>query len=675
MILFGTQLPQENIVSMKAISHAILIMLMSAFVSSGSAPGQQAMRVRPPQQTSGALPFQVRPVAYGVEVVSYSGTDRLLQLGDVISWVATPDSTTQSQVTTTTNFEREVVARKSQDGTIALWVTRGNAEPYWVFVKLAAVPAPPQLPLVVRQGNGGVEVVTYNGVDRMLRQGDLISWVATPGVDNQVEVNSSAEFEAEAAAKLAADGSLALWVTRNNANPDWVIANLSPIANQSKPRTGGGLWVAPNPPSTISPGSTGTTTANAGFEDDTSVLHVLNIYDPNAQLDSFRWGCEFDVYRMEAYLSGSVPRLSMHTFATPSQDAAGLLAHIRSYKDRISPNDTLLIYYSGHGSNDAQDGQTLDLRPGVKVGRTGVRKAMQDTGARLCVLITDCCASGSKEPFGTTAPAHSGFDYSMPYWNTNICRALFFRHTGFVDVTSCGPGELAWSVGPTDENNSFSGKEPTDGDVFEDGGLFTTSLLEILAMHDGELQEEKLMDRQGRITWDSIKNFLAEKTEKRFQERIYSGFRKQRDRDRNKHQTVTFMSTGQPAGLALPTTSQSKFGVEFVGGPNGVVAGNLDPQQTPAWVGIHPDDRLLSVRRADDFYAHFWQDKKFTNGSTGGTVPVSINGLADFQRLNTPANEYAPPTFSSGLWVFSVERNGQPIEVPVRITEPSVFRR
>ncbi len=660
-----------------------LTLCLSFLTASPLVLAQQALSIAPPQEKSSSLPLQVRPVAGGLEVVSYSGTDGQVRRGDIISWIATPDSDNQVAVKTATSFEAEVLAKQAVDGSIALWVTRGNAAPDWIFLKLTAAPSgsPAVLPLIVRQGSGGVEVVTYNGEDGMLSKGDFISWVATPGVANQVAVDSPAKFEAEVTSKKGPDGQLALWVTRRNADPVWVIVDLSKTAEGSNPKTGGPLMAGP--PVKGAPETSGTNNPSTDAADEASMLHVLYIHDPEAKDDSFRWGCEFDVYRMSSYLEDSIPlgMISAHSLATPNHDADGLLNNIRDYKNRISPNDTFLIYYSGHGSNDNQIGQTLDIRPGVKVARSDLRQAMQDSGARLCVLITDCCASGSKAPF--RADSKTVVRPKSTYWNTSICRSLFFRHTGFVDVTSAEPGELAWSIGPTDENNRFIGKEPTDGGVFDNGGLFTTSLLEILAMHDGALKNSEMVDKQGRITWDSISEQLAINTESRFQRTIYPTFRRQRDKDKNKHQTVTFLSMGQPTGSALPTTGQSVLGVELVDGRNGVVAGEVDPDRTPAWVGIQPGDRLVSIRRLKNSYsAHFWMDKNFTGFEAPtaskspddlpfGYQPVAITSLNSFRQLTMPTGNSSSPQLSSGMWVVSVERNGVPTDVSVRIVEES----
>ncbi len=652
----------------RLVMQCVMAFAMFAFVNSSLALAQSS------------FPATVQEINGGVEVISYSGADRLLQRGDVISWIATPDSDNQVAVTTANGLNAEAVAKQARDGTIALWVTRGNASPTWVFLKLQAVPKPPSLPWTVRQGNGGVEVVTYNGTDRMLRQGDLISWVATPGVDNQVAVGSASAFEAEAVARKATDGTLALWVQRCTADPDWVIVDLSKSDNASNPRTGGPLTYPP-PSSTGMPDSRGKNDGVRGSADDASMLHVLYIYDSEAKNDSFRWGCEFDVYRMDAYLTGSIPgeKFRANTFATSINDGDGLLEAIGTYRETISPNDSLLIYYSGHGSNDANEGHMLDIKPGVKVARSKIRQAMQDTGARLCVLITDCCESGSREPFRSENRIKQLPEST--FWNNSICRSLFFRHTGFVDVTSCGPGELAWSIGPTDDNNRFSGKEPKDGGIFDHGGLFTTSLIEILAMHDGELKRKELTDSQGRITWDSIKDRLAEFTESRFQREIFPSFRKQRDRDKNRHQTVTFLSTGQVVGKALPAIGQSVLGIELIDGPNGVVAGKVDSDRTPEWVGIKSGDRLVSVCRDPySFNSHFWMDSKFSeigvlassasqDNLPFGYEPIDITSKSRLLPLITTPSDQQGNHVASGMWIFTVDRGGEQLEVPIRISE------
>jgi len=626
-------------------------------------------------QNAARFPATVKPVNGGVEVIAYNGADRLLQRGDIISWVATPDSDNQVAVKSAAALEAEFSSKRGKDGVIALWVTRGNEEPDWIFLKVVAQPKSGSLPLEVRQGEDAVEVVTYSGQDGKLKKGDVISYIATPGRDVQVAVNTPAIFEAEVVAKKSAQGTIALWVTRGNAEPEWVTISVQ--------RAGNGVATRPGmPPSTTTADSTGKLSIRPASED-AAVLHVLYIYDPKAENDAFRWGCEFDVYRMSAYLSGSTPNgmYDGKTFATPSQDAGGLLQAIRDYRDTISSNDSLLVYYSGHGSNDGQTGHMLDLRPGVKVARSDVRKAMEDTGARLCLLITDCCANGSKQPFRR----ESGIRQIPPtFWNTSCCRALFFEHEGFVDVTSCGPGELAWSVGPTDENGRFIGGEVTDGEDFNNGGLFTTSLLRIMTLHDGDFKRNNLLDSAGRISWESIKRKLVSDTEFTFQAQIFPAFRKQRDKDKNKHQTVTFLSTGKAVGKALPATGQSVLGISLIEDGGSVIAGDVDSDRMPAWVGLKPGDKLISARiDTDSYYAHFWNhDRIGFDGPDASTAPeylpigmqplliTSKESLRDLSQ--TKAAGSGEP--ASGMWIFTVARDGVSTEVYVRIVEEHSLR-
>ena len=99
----------------RLVMQCVMAFAMFAFVNSSLALAQSS------------FPATVQEINGGVEVISYSGADRLLQRGDVISWIATPDSDNQVAVTTANGLNAEAVAKQARDGTIALWVTRGNA--------------------------------------------------------------------------------------------------------------------------------------------------------------------------------------------------------------------------------------------------------------------------------------------------------------------------------------------------------------------------------------------------------------------------------------------------------------------------------------------------------------------------------------------------------------------
>ena len=105
------------------------------FMASSAVFGQKALTVTPPATPASSFPFQVRPVAAGLEVTAYPGTDGLLKRGDIISWVSTPESNDNGvQVNSAAELQTEVLSRLNRRGEIALWTTRGNAEPDWVIV-------------------------------------------------------------------------------------------------------------------------------------------------------------------------------------------------------------------------------------------------------------------------------------------------------------------------------------------------------------------------------------------------------------------------------------------------------------------------------------------------------------------------------------------------------------
>ena len=122
-------------ICMKLTNYLRLALCLSLLAASASAFGQDALSVVPPRPPASSFPFQVRPGAAGLEVTAYTGTDGLLRRGDIISWVSTPESNDNGvQVNSAAELQTEVLSRLNRQGEIALWTTRGNAEPDWVIV-------------------------------------------------------------------------------------------------------------------------------------------------------------------------------------------------------------------------------------------------------------------------------------------------------------------------------------------------------------------------------------------------------------------------------------------------------------------------------------------------------------------------------------------------------------
>ena len=131
--------------------HIRLVLCLSVLTllptTESAALAQEAFSVRP-RPRGAALPFLVRPVASGLEVIEFTGPGGELKPGDIISWVATPEGNDSGvQVTTERSLKKEVEGRKDAKDQIALWTTRKNGQPDWVFVHVGAKPGPPMKPV------------------------------------------------------------------------------------------------------------------------------------------------------------------------------------------------------------------------------------------------------------------------------------------------------------------------------------------------------------------------------------------------------------------------------------------------------------------------------------------------------------------------------------------------
>jgi hypothetical protein len=185
-------------------------------------------------------------------------------------------------------------------------------------------------------------------------------------------------------------------------------------------------------------------------------LYALLAIDTASNL---RDSVEVDGGQMDRLLKANVPaaRLDLQTLTGTKLTAAAVAAHFKGLK--VRPEDTVLLFYAGHGATDPDKGHAFVPQMGKvpPVFRSDVRDAMKKTGAGLVVLLSDCCSTKSrlagKPGYGATRPV-------TPAAGTAIHPTLgdlFFGHRGVVDVTAATDGEASW------------------GDP-QGGGLFTRTL-------------------------------------------------------------------------------------------------------------------------------------------------------------------------------------------------------
>jgi Caspase domain len=184
-----------------------------------------------------------------------------------------------------------------------------------------------------------------------------------------------------------------------------------------------------------------------------SSLHVILLIDSDAS--NIRAGTVKDEDSMQRlFREGFVNCLPVHVHPMSGADLTPprVLAAIAALN--LTEDDALVVYYSGHGlmvttnevvgevanTNGPQQiyrsYHVLDFAHG-QLARANLRVAMEDTPARLKILITDCCAPTGRT---ATAPLNPNFkapkDLSAKEVNKEVVQGLFLRHSGFVDVST-----------------------------------------------------------------------------------------------------------------------------------------------------------------------------------------------------------------------------------------------
>ena len=202
-------------------------------------------------------------------------------------------------------------------------------------------------------------------------------------------------------------------------------------------------------------------------------LHAIIFAD---QSPSAGWGknapnITFDVLKMFAAMNNHVPESQLnYQSATIDEDQYSSPQFVREVLSEVSPQpgDTLLVYYSGHGGSDDR-GHFLQLAKG-KLYRDELRKLMEQKGARLNVLITDCCNVRS-DGKRMMAPAPW---LEPPRALSPLFRSLFFTSNGWVDLNGSSPGEGAFFPANIDGGDS------------PPGSIFTTQLADFFDRYESQ---------------------------------------------------------------------------------------------------------------------------------------------------------------------------------------------
>jgi len=163
------------------------------------------------------------------------------------------------------------------------------------------------------------------------------------------------------------------------------------------------------------------------------VVHLLIVADT---LDgSIGKSVESDIAMIDEAFRGNVPerQLRIRKLAGADLSPQRWLREIGEL--RPAENDTLVVYFSGHGAWQANGGHLFTPR-GQMLRREQVAEAIRQRGMRLGVLIGDCCSQVIQVPI--PVPFAPPVEEVTPLFD-----ALFLKPRGFVDISATRPGELA----------------------------------------------------------------------------------------------------------------------------------------------------------------------------------------------------------------------------------------
>jgi hypothetical protein len=115
-----------------------------------------------------------------------------------------------------------------------------------------------------------------------------------------------------------------------------------------------------------------------------------------------------------------------------------ILQEIRNIN--ANSDDTIFLFYSGHGAFDSVAGHYFQLASKEQAFRSEILAAMKSKQARLSILISDCCFNQSDvEPYNRPPQVQSRGQLEIKGVRPLI-EKLFFEAQGVVDITASEQG-------------------------------------------------------------------------------------------------------------------------------------------------------------------------------------------------------------------------------------------
>lgn len=180
-------------------------------------------------------------------------------------------------------------------------------------------------------------------------------------------------------------------------------------------------------------------------------------------------GVKGNIENVRSWMSGAAKTLGLafHENLVVDADFGCGAFNLPLTKAKISPEDTIVFYYAGHGYRLKSDKSQFpsffcgqEVYTGAAPSLAKTTEKLSESGARLVIAIADTCNVLITRP-GVPAPAFQ-FD-KVEGKRQEAYRNLLVRHRGTLVISSSSAGEYSWYY-------------PTNG-------LFTSQLIQSLDKH------------------------------------------------------------------------------------------------------------------------------------------------------------------------------------------------
>lgn len=163
-------------------------------------------------------------------------------------------------------------------------------------------------------------------------------------------------------------------------------------------------------------------------------LHAILIADTNdGQIGP---SVQVDLNNVKKTLSEGLPVGRLHVTEVQGGDVSK--DHVLQLISElaIEPDDSVLVYYSGHGGFDINDGHKIYLSNGESMLRSDMIDSItQPYTPKFWALVTDCCSNIPKSQQGLGCGKAS---------STILLEELFLNSRGRIDITSARPQQVAY---------------------------------------------------------------------------------------------------------------------------------------------------------------------------------------------------------------------------------------